>query len=58
MICKHKDGWVVKEEFAISDEGECEVECECNTIGCKKRKTFIFNIENMREQIKREHNLK
>lgn len=50
--CKHKDGWILKEEIVIFLDGhtnDTEAEVECNDIGCGKRKKIIFDICNVRE---------
>lgn len=52
MKCKHKDGWILKEEIVINLDGDTydiEAEVECNDIGCKKRKKIKFDICNVKE---------
>ena len=49
MKCKHENGWVVKEEFVVSD-GDNEniiVDCECNNLNCKERIKLKFDIINV-----------
>lgn len=50
--CKHEDGWVSQESICINPDGANDdniAEFECNTIGCKVKKKFRFDIENITE---------
>jgi|TARA_Y100000310_G_C20469382_1_gene709212 hypothetical protein len=50
--CKHKDGWVLKEEIALmpnSDNDSMVAEFECNTLGCHQMKEFTFDVSTMKE---------
>jgi len=52
ITCKHENGWVLKEEIVIDEEGDDNLiaEFECNNIGCRKRKKFKFDVINVEEQ--------
>lgn len=50
--CKCKDGWVVKDEFALiidGDNDDIESDAECNTIGCGAKTRLKFDVINVEE---------
>ncbi len=55
MTCKHTDGWIPTEQFAISKDGsslgfdEHTLQCKCNHLGCNETRKFKFDIVNVEE---------
>lgn len=52
MKCEHKDGWIMKTTIVIDpklSDANFDAECECNTIGCRAKKTFKFDVVNVEE---------
>ena len=53
MKCKHKDGWLLVDNFVLSDRNDfamnTDFECDfvCNTSGCNKRIRIQFDVTNI-----------
>lgn len=47
--CKHDNGWILKDEISIMDDGEDNIEAifECNNIGCGCLRKLKFDINNV-----------
>ena len=50
--CQHKDGWVIDESIVINEDlvnDNIIATFQCNTLGCKVRRKFKFDVVNIEE---------